>query len=133
MLPFLLGVQRRGRKKGSFPHLETNATVGASDDDQLAVQPLLPSVDPHRQLLPQPEGDHHQGCVEGGGGEEGEKCGHHLGTGTVGQSSEGLSFSERKSLYTFTLQLFTKLVKHQNKDEGCVDIIERSSLSLMHW
>ena len=70
-----------------LPHLETYPTVGSSDDDQLTVQPLLPPIDPHRQLLPQPEGDHQQGCVEGGRGEEGEKCGHHRGIGSVGQSS----------------------------------------------
>ena len=94
-----------------LPHLETYPTVGSSDDDQLTVQPLLPPIDPHRQLLPQPEGDHQQGCVEGGRGEEGEKCGHHLGTCSAGQSSEDLVFfSERKSSDTFTLQLFTKLV-----------------------
>ena len=74
-MPFLPGVQCRGpgQEKGNFPHLETNATVGPSDDDQLAVQPLLAAVDPHRQLLPQPESEHHDGGVEGGRGAEGEE------------------------------------------------------------
>ena len=40
-------------------------------------------------------------------------------------------FSERKSLDTFTLQLFTKLVKHQNKDEGYVGIIELCQIAFL--
>ena len=118
-------IRRHIIKIQQLPHLETYPTVGSSDDDQLTVQPLLPPIDPHRQLLPQPEGDHQQGCVEGGRGEEGEKCGHHLGTGSAGQSSEDLGiFLKGKVQVSFTLRLFTKLVKHQNKDEGYVDNME---------
>ena len=78
VLPFLPGVQFRGQEKGSFSYLETNATVGPSDDDQLAVQPLLAPVDPHRQLLAEPEGGQAEGCVEEGRGEEGEECRQHI-------------------------------------------------------
>ena len=57
----------------NISHLKTNPTVGSCDDDQLAVQPLLAAVDPHRQLLPQPERENHNGGVEGGRGAEGEE------------------------------------------------------------
>ena len=57
----------------NISHLKTNPAVGSCDDDQLAVQPLLAAVDPHRQLLPQPEREHHNGGVEGGRGAEGEE------------------------------------------------------------
>ena len=61
----------------SFSHLETYPAVGACDGDQLAFEPLLPPVDPHRQLLPQPEGDHHKGHVERSRGAEGEEGSQH--------------------------------------------------------
>ena len=65
------------RKTFGLSHLETYTTVGACDDDQLAVKPLLAQVDPHRQLLAQPEGGHHEGHVDRGRGAEGEEGGQH--------------------------------------------------------
>ena len=54
-------------------HLKTDAAVGPCDHHKLAIQPLLPPVDPHRQLLPEPEQDKQESQPVGQWEEGGEK------------------------------------------------------------